>query len=113
MWQPKKKACRGCGRLRDAVVGVRHFDYSLMDSGYIAVSTTMETRFGRDRAPAGAVLVRPCCVLALRSCKWIDGTRTLAFVTHLDGEAVVATAEPAESLMARMGRYGKAVAYVA
>lgn len=113
MPRTNKKACRGSGRLRDAVVGVRHFDCSLIDSGYIAVSTTMETRFGRDCAPAGAVLVRPCCVLALRSCEWIDGTRTLVFVTHLDGDAVVATAESAESLVARMGRYGKAVVYVA
>ena len=113
MRTPKKKACRGCGRLRDAVVGVRHFDCSLMDSGYIVVSTTIETQFGRDYAPAGAVLVRPCCVLEVRSCKWIDGTRTRVFVTHLDGEAVIYTAESAESLMERMGRYGKAVVYVA
>ena len=113
MWKPKEKACRGCGRLRDAVVGVRHFDCSLMHAGYIVVSTTMETRFGRDCAPAGAVLVRPCCVLEVRAVNRADGTRALAFVTHLDGEAVVATAECAESLLARMGRYGKAVAYVA
>lgn len=113
MWQPKKKACRGCGRLRDAVVGVRHFDCSLMDSGYIVVSTTMETQFGRDRACAGALLVRPCCVLEVRPVQWIDGTRALVTVTHLDGEAVVATADSAESLLARMGAHGKAVAYVA
>lgn len=113
MWRSKKKACRGCGRLRDAVVGVRHFDCSLMDSGYIVVSTTIETQFGRDYAPAGAVLVRPCCVLEVRAVNWENGTRAVAYVTHLNGEAWVATAESAESLMARMGRYGKAVVYVA
>lgn len=113
MRQPKKRASRGSGWLRGAIVGVRSLDCRLAGAGYIVVSTTAATRFGRDHAPAGAVMVRPCCVLELRSCSWSDGTRTRLFVTHLDGECEIATDESAHSLMARLGRYGRTVAHVA
>jgi hypothetical protein len=113
MRHPKRKTHRGSGGLRDAVVGVRPFDSSVLAAGYIVVSTTAPTNFGRESVPAGFIMLRPCCVVEVRGCRLSDGTNALVFVSHLNGEAVVATDESAMALVARLGLHGRLVAYVA
>ncbi len=99
----KRKARRCRGGLRDAIVGVRHFDSSLFASGYLAVWSLLGTRFGRAFAPPGLLMFRACCVVELRPVV-IEGIGfTDIYVTHLDGEVRIRSSECFASLARRIG----------
>lgn len=105
MRQPKRKARRCRGGLRDAIVGVRPFDSSLYRCGYIAVRSLEPVWFGRDRAAAGLLMIRPCCVIELRP-RTLHGEAVCEVcVTHGDGEARVFVRESAASLLSAMGAH--------
>ena len=105
MQHPKEKAHRWSGGQRDAIVGVRHFDSSLLKRGYIVVWSLKPVRFGRDCAAAGLLLVRPCCVIELRSRILRGESVREVCVTHGDGEVRVFVRESIPSLLSLMGEH--------
>ena len=112
MRQPKGKARRCRGGLRDAIVGVRLFDCSLYRCGYAAVWSLDPIRVNGRRIRPGLVMFRPCCVIELRPAVH-NAERVIAMtVTHGEGEIRILTREPLAVLLDALGDHAGRIPYV-